>query len=182
MPIFIGASREVEIRSLLKLGKDSNWPLYITLASAIDDKTSLAVTYEINLSGINWEDDEKSTDWCWDKSKEAARVDNMSTPPALQRSDSAWSVSLRKENNTLRIILNECGKSTPEETGEPIMLLFAPRAVIKFRSTAPDAREQLCGNISPMYQGRYIIKEYLVTQEWAMIAALGEEREGGRLE
>jgi hypothetical protein len=60
MPTFIEATRDVEIRAILKLGRDSNWPLSITLASAIDDKTSLAVTYEINWSGINWEDDENS--------------------------------------------------------------------------------------------------------------------------
>jgi hypothetical protein len=31
MPTFFEASREKEIRALLKLGRDSNWPSYITL-------------------------------------------------------------------------------------------------------------------------------------------------------
>jgi hypothetical protein len=88
-------------------------------------------------------------------------------------------VSIRKENNAFRIILNEKAKSTPEETGEPIMLLFAPRAVIKFRSVASGAREQLCENISAMYQGRFRLMEQLVTQEWPMIASLGNDDELG---
>jgi hypothetical protein len=32
-----------------------------------------------------------------------------------------------------------------------------------------------------MYRGRYILKEFLVTQEWAMTASLGEVREGGEI-
>jgi hypothetical protein len=175
MPTFIETTREIEIRSMLKLGRDSNWPLSITLASAIDEKTSVAVTYEIDWDKINWEDDAKSVNWCWDKFMEAARNDNMSAPPALRRSDSVWSVGLRKENNAFRIILSESGKSTPEEIGEPITLLFAPRATIKFRSMASNAKEQLCGNISAMYQGRYRLMEQLVTQEWDMIASLGHD-------
>jgi hypothetical protein len=179
MPTFIEATREVEIRAMLKLGRHSNWPLSITLASAINETTSLAVTYATDWSWINWEDDEKSVNWCWDKFKEAARIDNLSAPPALQRSDSVWGVDLRKENNAFRIILRENGKATPEEIGEPIMLLFTPRATIKFRSTAPDAKEQLCGNISAMHQGRYRLMEQLVTHEWAMISSLGNEDEVG---
>jgi hypothetical protein len=167
---------------MLKPGRDSDWPLSITLTSEIDEKTSLAVTYGIDWSGINWEDNEKSTNWCWDKFTEAARVDNMSAPPALQRADSVWSAALRKENNAFRIILGESGKSTPEEIGEPITLLFAPRSIIKFRSTAPDAKEQLCGNISATYKGRYRLMEQLVTQEWAMVASLGNDDEVGAIQ
>jgi hypothetical protein len=48
LPTFIEATREVEIKAMLKPGIDSNWPLKITTASAIDEFTSLSVTYEIN--------------------------------------------------------------------------------------------------------------------------------------
>jgi hypothetical protein len=62
------------------LGRDSNWTLSITIASEINETTSLAVTYEIDWNGINWEDDEKSTNWCWDKFMEAARKDPYQHP------------------------------------------------------------------------------------------------------
>jgi hypothetical protein len=181
MPTFVEATRDVENRSMLTLGRDSNWPLSITLASEVDPTTSLSVIYEINWNGINWEDDEKSTDWCWDKFLEAARADNLSAPPALQRAGKPWMISLRKENNALRIILRENTRSTPEETGEPIMLLFAPRAVVKFRTVAPDAKQRLCNCISAPYQGRYQLTEQLIAQEWAMIASLGSIDEEGNV-
>jgi hypothetical protein len=155
MPTFIEATRVVEIRAILRLGRDSNWPLSMTLASEVDSTTSLSVTCETNWSGIDWEDDEKSTDWCRDKFLEAARADNLSAPPALQRSGRPWSISLGEKNNALRIFIRESTQSTPGETGEPILLLFAPRSIVKFRSVAPDAKERLCNCISALYPGRY---------------------------
>jgi hypothetical protein len=155
--------------------------MYIIIYSddAIGDIPSGPARVTLIWSKINWEDDEKSTNWCWDKFLDAARADNLSAPPALQRTGNPWSVSLRKENNAFRIILRENTKSTPEEAGEPIMILFAPKAITKFRSKSPDAKEQLCRNISAMYQGRYRLTEQLVTQEWAMIASLGNDNEVG---
>jgi hypothetical protein len=55
------------------------------------------------------------------------------------------------------------------------MILFAPRAEIKFRSTASDAKERLINCIHILYQGRYWLREQLVTAEWAMIASLGNK-------
>jgi hypothetical protein len=85
IPTFIEATREVEIKAMLKLGRGSNWPLKITLASAIDEFTTLSVAYDINWEGIKWEDDEQSTTWCWEKFTEAAKAHGLTAPPELQR-------------------------------------------------------------------------------------------------
>jgi hypothetical protein len=82
MPTFVEATREVEIKGMLKLRRDSNWPLKITLASAIDEFTTLSVTYDINWTGIKWKDDEQSTTWCWEKFTEAAKAEGLTLPPA----------------------------------------------------------------------------------------------------
>jgi hypothetical protein len=66
------------------------------------------------------------------------------------------------------------GKSTPEKPGEPVMILFAPNATVRFRSTAPDAKERLINCIYTLYQGRYWLTEQLVTAEWAMVGSLGD--------
>jgi hypothetical protein len=66
MPTFIEATRDVEIKAMLELGRDSNWPLKITLASTIDEFTTLSVTYDINWNGIRCEDDDRSISWCWE--------------------------------------------------------------------------------------------------------------------
>jgi hypothetical protein len=113
MPTFIEATRDKEIRSMLKLGRDSNWPLKITLASAIDEFTSLSVTYPISWEGIKWEDEEQSTSWCWNKFTEAAQADGLTAPPALQRQGAPWTLTLRKDNNAFRIIYRENTKTTP---------------------------------------------------------------------
>jgi hypothetical protein len=51
-PTFIKTSRQVETRALLKHGRDANWPLKVTAASAIDEFTSLSLIYEIDWEGI----------------------------------------------------------------------------------------------------------------------------------
>jgi hypothetical protein len=159
---------------MLKLGRDSEWPLKIAVASAIDEFTSLSVTYAIDWDGIDWKDDEKSTSWCWSKSIAAAQEDGLTPPPALQRRGAPWNVAFRKENNSFRIILRENTKSTPEEPGEPVMIIFATKEIVKFRSEANDAKERLINCISILYQGRYWLTEQLITREWAMAGSLGE--------
>jgi hypothetical protein len=98
MPIYIEETRVVEIRTMLKLGRDSNWPLSITLASEINENTSLSVTYAIDWNGINWEDDEKSRNWCWNKFLEAARTDSPSAPPAQRSGNLSVTFDIALEN------------------------------------------------------------------------------------
>jgi hypothetical protein len=52
LPTFIEATIEGEFKAMLKLRRDSNWPLKITTASAIDEFTSLSATHEIDWEGI----------------------------------------------------------------------------------------------------------------------------------
>jgi hypothetical protein len=79
------------------------------------------------------------------------------------------------------MIFRENTKSTAEEPGEPVVILFAPRAIVKFRPTAPDAKERLINCIYTLYQGRYWLAEQLVTAEWAMIALLGDKSISGTI-
>jgi hypothetical protein len=148
---FIEATREMEVKAMLKLGRDSIWPLRITTASLIVELTSRSVTYEIDWEGIKWEDDKQSVAWCRKKFTEAATADGMKPPPALQRRGLPWNIMLRKENNSSMIILRENTRSTREEPGEPAMILYAPRTVVKFRSVAPDAKERLINCIYTLY-------------------------------
>jgi hypothetical protein len=56
-----------------------------------------------------------------------------------------------------------------------VTILFAPKAVVKFRSVANDAKERIISCIHTLYQGRYWLMEQLITGEWAMIGSLGEK-------
>jgi hypothetical protein len=44
---FIEATRPKEIKALLKFGRDSHWPLKVTIASAVDEINSISVTCAI---------------------------------------------------------------------------------------------------------------------------------------
>jgi hypothetical protein len=61
------------------------------------------------------------------------------------------------------------------------MILYAPKAVIKFRSEAPDAKERLINCIYTIYQERLWPTEKLVTNEWAMIGSLGDGTTSGEI-
>jgi hypothetical protein len=47
-----------EIQTLLKSGRDSNWTLKITVTSALDELTSLSITYD-----SDWKDFDGTIDW-----------------------------------------------------------------------------------------------------------------------
>jgi hypothetical protein len=61
------------------------------------------------------------------------------------------------------------------------MILCAPRAVVKFRSVAPDAKERLINYIYTLYQGRLWLSEEPITNEWAMIGSLGDGITSGEI-
>jgi hypothetical protein len=50
-------TRPKEIQALLKFGRDSAWPLKITEASALDETTSLSITYD-----SDWEECDETMD------------------------------------------------------------------------------------------------------------------------
>jgi hypothetical protein len=137
-------------------------------------------------SKIQWEDDKQSIAWCWRKFTEAVIADGLTQPPALQGAGVPWDITLREENNSFRILLREITtsgvrKSTPEEPGAPAMILYAPRAIVKFRSVAADAKERLISCIYTLYQGRLSLTERLQTKEWAMIGSLGDGIASGEI-
>jgi hypothetical protein len=178
LPTFIEAARPVETKAMLRLGMDANWPVSITVAS-------LSLTYEIDWNGIQWEDDKQSIARCWKKFTEAATADRLTQPPAFQRWGVPWDITLRKESNAFRILLRETRAgvkvSTPEDPGEPAMILFAPKAIVKFRSIAADARERLIGCVHTLDQGRLSLTEGLITKECAMIGSLGDGVASGEI-
>jgi hypothetical protein len=54
------------------------------------------------------------------------------------------------------------------------MILYAPRTVVKFRSTADDSLQRMFACVGTLYQGRMRITECLSTNEWAMTGVLGD--------
>jgi hypothetical protein len=61
------------------------------------------------------------------------------------------------------------------------MILYAPKALVKFRSTAIGAPQRLLGCVYTLYQGRLSITEALSTKEWAMIGSLGDGVTSGEI-
>jgi hypothetical protein len=175
------ATREKEVKAILKFERDSNWPLSITAASAVEEFTSLSVTYQAGWGGCD-----SSLAWCWTKFGEAAIADGLTQPPAFQREWAKWDIPVRKENNSVRVLLRGKTKdgvrvSRPEEPGPPCMVLYAPRAVVKFRSTASDVIQTIVNCVGTLYQGRMNITEVLSSNEWAMVGALGDCSTSGEM-
>jgi hypothetical protein len=118
-PTFIEASRTKEIQALLKFGKDSAWPLRITVATAIYLETSLSVFHR---DGVRWD------------------------------------FRVRKEINTIRILMKEYAKDgsrpeRPEGPGLPVVLLYAPNAEIRIRSKADYVLAAVEECVYRLYQG-----------------------------
>jgi hypothetical protein len=146
---------------LLRFGRDSNWPLKVTAATAVSPATTLAITYDTDWSGIESDEEgEISVGWCWNKFIEKATAENLTVSRAFLRPDVHWEAIIRKENNSLRVILKESSIWTPEDPGgPPPMILFGPCAIIKTRTTANLALPELISVLGILYQGRYGIQE-----------------------
>jgi hypothetical protein len=164
-PTFIEATRPKEIKALIKFGRDSAWPLKITATSALDEQISLSITYD-----VNWEDLGGSIEWVWTKFYAMANADGITQPPAFQRSDVKWALSIRKDDNAFRIIVREqlpdgTWPSAPEDPGKPILLPYAPMAEIKIRSLADEQIPSLTECVERLYQGRARVTEIVQTKE-----------------
>jgi hypothetical protein len=110
MPTFIETSRPKESQALLRFGRDSNWPLKITVATTASPATTLSITYNVNWEGmVSTDEGEISTDCCWTKFIKKAREESLTAPPDFLRQGIPWSAVVRKENNSIRIILKEGG-------------------------------------------------------------------------
>jgi hypothetical protein len=139
--------------------------------------TMLAITYDTTWDGLSTtEEGEISTDWGWTKFNEKFRQEALTAPPALVRGDGSWQAFVRKENDSIRIILKEKGVWSPEDPdGPPPMILFGPKAVIKIRSTLKGAAavSEMSQVLGILYQNRYQIDVKLPSREWALIGSFG---------
>jgi hypothetical protein len=177
IPTFVESSRPKESQALLRFGRDSNWPLKVTIATTASSYTTLAITYDITWEGIESTDEgDISTDWCWNKFMEKVREENLTAPPAFLRQGIAWIACVRKENNSVRVILKEGGIWTPEDPdGPPPMTLFGPIATLKVRSTLEGtaALSEMFQVLSLLYQNRYSVTEEVPSRERALVGSFG---------
>jgi hypothetical protein len=129
MPTFVEATTVKESQAMLRFGRNSNWPIKITVATMASRATLLAITYDTDWEGLTTtEEGEISTDWGWIKFNQKFREEALMAPPTLMRGDGKWNAFVRKENNSIRIILKEAGIWSPEDPdGPPPMILFGPR-------------------------------------------------------
>jgi hypothetical protein len=77
---FIGATRPKEIGRILKFGRDSNWPLYISVASTLDATNSISITYQ-----ASWDECDASTEWFWNSFVNISAQDNLMDLPVTAR-------------------------------------------------------------------------------------------------
>jgi hypothetical protein len=177
IPTFVEATRVKETQALLRFGRDSNWPLKVTFATMASPKTSLAITYDITWDGLqNSEEENISSDWCWGKFMAKVSEEDLTAPPAFLRQGVERRATVRKENNSIRAILREQGIWTPEDPdGPPPMILFGPKAVLKVRTmlTGDEAISEMLGVLQSLCQGRYELKERVISREWALVGSFG---------
>jgi hypothetical protein len=69
---FIDATRPKETKALLKFGRDSDWPLKITITSSLDGVNSVSASY-----AVGWEGCGASTESFWNKFVDAAPLDTF---------------------------------------------------------------------------------------------------------
>jgi hypothetical protein len=64
MPAFVEATTVKESQAMLRFGRDSNWPIKITVATMASPATMMAITYDTNWEGLTTtEEGEISTGW-----------------------------------------------------------------------------------------------------------------------
>jgi hypothetical protein len=157
----------------LKFGRDSAWPLKLTVASALDETT----IHHLRL-------------WLrrlWRRFHDAASEDQIPVPPAFTRSGSVWDLSLRNENNLLHILTRENPADgtfpfIPEGPRLPVAILYGPNAIVKLRKQTPIAAQvwPTFGEcIDKLYQRQLKVTEQLRTSELAIAGSLGNDSLSG---
>jgi hypothetical protein len=159
--------RPKEMQRLLKFGRNSAWPLSVSVASTPDGSNSVTVTYP-----IDYEDCDSSRTWFMAKFIAAAREDQMFGLPALFRPTATWTLKLRKEDASFRGVLYEDGASTPEDDGSPCYLVYRQKATIKLRCETVEVADRA---LTCLYGSSPEMTEQVHTREWAMIASIGGE-------
>jgi hypothetical protein len=101
-------------------------------------------------------------------------ADGFGPLPCESRVGIDWLATVRKENNSLRVILYEKDAngqvvSTPEESGTPICHLFGPRIELKLRCQSLTEIENW---LAQLYPRGYSVTQRLLSREWALIASI----------
>jgi hypothetical protein len=156
----------------------------IPVASALDETTSLSITYD-----ASWEDCDGTTDWVCGEFRGATLEDQIEVRPAVTRSGSIWDLCLRKENNSLHILIRErlAGGMFPaisEDPGIRAAILYRQKSIIKLRKQTSIAAQILStfGECAEkLYQGRMRLTEQLQTSELAIVGSLGNDSLSGIL-
>jgi hypothetical protein len=135
----------------------------------LDGTNSISVTYE-----ASWEDCDGGVDWFWEQFVALTIQDGLVSLPIAARPDHSWLLVLRKENNSIRVVLNEKNPDgtpaiTPETPGSPSYLFYGPKAEIKMRCQNLDVVNYYLERI---YAHPCTLTEVLQTTEWALVAAL----------
>jgi hypothetical protein len=166
---FISATRPKEIGRILKFGRDCQWPLYISVASTLDGTNSATITYQ-----SPWTECDASTTSFWNQFVSLSAADNLVGLPVAARQNIPWTVTLRKESNSIRVTLHEKTVEgqfvlTPEDDGIPCFLLHGPKATIEMRCESTDVANRY---LTIMYGEMPTVTEILQTREWALVASI----------
>jgi hypothetical protein len=71
---------------------------------------------------------------------------------------------------------------TPEDpSGPPPMIPFGPQAIVKIRTAAPNALEEMLGVLNVLYQGRYTVREEVPSKAWALAGSIGDGTQVGEI-
>jgi hypothetical protein len=157
--------RPKEMQRLLKFGRDSAWPLSVSVASTLDGSNSVTVTYS-----IDYEECDSSRAWFTAKFLAAAQEDQVLGLPAIYRPTATWTLKLRKEDASFRGILYEDGASTPEDDGCPCYLVYGQKATMKLRCETIEVADRA---LTCLYGSSPEMTEQVHTSEWAMVASIG---------
>jgi hypothetical protein len=98
MPTFVEASTVKESQAMLRFGRDSQWPVKITVATMASPATMLAITYDVDWEGLTTtEEGEISTDWGWVKFNQKFQEEALTPPrPLCAETESGTRLSERR--------------------------------------------------------------------------------------
>jgi hypothetical protein len=106
----------------------------LSVASTLDQETSLSVTY-----AADWTDCDGTIDWERAKFTAVAAADQIALPPPFQSQEAKWGFGVKEENNSLHIMVwEETNPMTPEDAEPPVVTIFGPNAIIKLRKETLD--------------------------------------------
>jgi hypothetical protein len=116
----------------------------------------------------------KENNSIWDQFVDLSIQGGLIGLPVASRQGHSWLSILRKENNSIRVVLHERIPEgvlaiTPKDPGIPPYLLYGPMAAIKLRCPNVDVLNQY---LTMMYGPGQVLTEILQTKEWALVAAL----------